>query len=333
MSETVLVLRCSKSDGSSFNNFKWPNSGPVECSDWDPVPDYGNGLHGLLWGQYNKEIDLFDQLLYLYEDPLWYVVEVLKTDLVPIRNSDTVKFPRGNVIYCGDLITAAKIIFARNPVLVVGLSQILGHNADTHTAFNGTTLSGDGSNICADSLAVTVVGKNSKVNLSIDSQAIVGSGSRITGRHSNKILASYSSNITVVDRNKIIVYDNSIVNCQGPGNTVIGADRLIVNGGPDTTVKSDDMLDATIGHESVVLCGKHSRVTCGKNCVVVFGPDSRVSGKEHSVLVCRYFDRKREIAVSTAIVGKDGIEPDVEYVVDSSGKFIKAGMRPKPRNV
>ena len=31
--KTALVLRTCKSDGTSYNGFKWPTAGPVECPD------------------------------------------------------------------------------------------------------------------------------------------------------------------------------------------------------------------------------------------------------------------------------------------------------------
>ena len=46
----VLVLRACNADGTSYNGFRWPTSGPVEAPDWKPTKKCGNGLHGLLWG-------------------------------------------------------------------------------------------------------------------------------------------------------------------------------------------------------------------------------------------------------------------------------------------
>ena len=44
----TLVLRMCKSDGSSSNGFFYGQVGDrVVCPDWDPIPECGNGLHGL----------------------------------------------------------------------------------------------------------------------------------------------------------------------------------------------------------------------------------------------------------------------------------------------
>ncbi|WP_445081510.1 DUF7666 domain-containing protein [Martelella alba] len=48
MNDTVLVLRTCNSDMTSRNDFVWPESGLVECPDWEPTEECGNGLHGLL---------------------------------------------------------------------------------------------------------------------------------------------------------------------------------------------------------------------------------------------------------------------------------------------
>jgi hypothetical protein len=53
MPETVLILRTCKPDMTSYKGFRWPESGPVDCPDWDPKPKCGNGLHGFLWGEGN----------------------------------------------------------------------------------------------------------------------------------------------------------------------------------------------------------------------------------------------------------------------------------------
>lgn len=46
--ETVLVLRTCAADLTSYGGFQWPESGPVESPDWNPIAECGNGLHGWL---------------------------------------------------------------------------------------------------------------------------------------------------------------------------------------------------------------------------------------------------------------------------------------------
>ena len=44
-------LRTCNADGTSYNGFVWPETGMVECPDWSPEPECGNGLHALLNGE------------------------------------------------------------------------------------------------------------------------------------------------------------------------------------------------------------------------------------------------------------------------------------------
>ena len=103
MANTVLVLRTCNKDLTSYGYFQWPKSGPVECPPpdpnnpkvhWDPTPKCGNGLHGFLWG----EGDGF--LASRSPFALWLVIEVLESDIVDLGGK--VKFPKGNVVFCGD---------------------------------------------------------------------------------------------------------------------------------------------------------------------------------------------------------------------------------------
>lgn len=52
--ETVLVLRTCNSDMTGYGGFKWPESGPVEAPDWNPVKSCGQGLHGWLWDEFEE---------------------------------------------------------------------------------------------------------------------------------------------------------------------------------------------------------------------------------------------------------------------------------------
>ncbi len=99
MPAKTLVIRTCRADMKSHSDFVWPRQGRVECSDWDPAPKCGNGLHGLPWG--NGDWSLLSSA----DDAIWQVVEVETKDIVSIDNAK-VKFPRGNVIYSGTRVDA-----------------------------------------------------------------------------------------------------------------------------------------------------------------------------------------------------------------------------------
>jgi len=142
-SKSVLVLKSVNADMTSKNGFKYPENGTVACTDWEPTPECGNGLHGLLWGEGNYS------LLNWTADAKWLVIKV--TEFVKIDN-DKVKFPSGVVVFCGDRLGACDYIRAHgNKGLKFSLTATAGNygtatagDAGTATAgYKGTATAGD----------------------------------------------------------------------------------------------------------------------------------------------------------------------------------------------
>ena len=103
MTKTYLLRTCTATGqccddpnaaGARHHPFIWPESGPVEASDWTPEPKCGGGLHGLIDGQ--GAVDLLSTA----PDARWLVVECDPADVVQIDPSKG-KAKRGTVIYCG----------------------------------------------------------------------------------------------------------------------------------------------------------------------------------------------------------------------------------------
>jgi len=127
---TVLVLRTTDADGKSYGGFQWPEKGAVACKDWNPKPECGNGLHGLLWGA--GAGDLLDWS----EDTRWLVVEVLASEVVKI-DDQKIKFPHGTVVFCGKRDDAVRMVAERAPAGTIGV-------AGTATAgYRGTATAGE----------------------------------------------------------------------------------------------------------------------------------------------------------------------------------------------
>ena len=137
MMETVkdkaLVLRTCNSDMTSRNGFVWPKEGLVECPDWTPSPECGNGLHGALWGQGNGS--LFDWSL----DAVWQVVQIEEW----IDLDGKVKFPRGIVVHTGNQETATKYIIENGASgAVIGASTTAGNEGTATVGDWGTATAG-----------------------------------------------------------------------------------------------------------------------------------------------------------------------------------------------
>jgi hypothetical protein len=121
---------------TSHGGFVWPESGPVECPDWEPVDECGNGLHGLLWGVGDAE------LLNWSPDAKWLVVSVEASTLVDLCGK--VKFPRGEVVHCGDVKSATEYIRANggDGKPIVGITSTSGDWGTSISGYKGTSTSG-----------------------------------------------------------------------------------------------------------------------------------------------------------------------------------------------
>ena len=140
---TTLVLRTCKADmTSNMGWFAWPTSGPVECSDWLPTPECGNGLHGFLWGEGNGSLADWSK------DAKWLVVEVEADQVVDLGGK--AKFPRGAVVFCGDRKAATDYIIAHGAAgrAVIG-ATVAACDYGTATAGDyGTATAGNCGTVC-----------------------------------------------------------------------------------------------------------------------------------------------------------------------------------------
>ena len=122
---------------SAYNGFKWKESGEVSAPDWQPEPRCGHGLHGLLWGC--GDGGLLGNAL----DAKWLVVEVEAASIVELDGK--VKFPKGEVIFCGDRKGATELISGRAPkanLPIVWLSITAGDRGTATAGDRGTATAG-----------------------------------------------------------------------------------------------------------------------------------------------------------------------------------------------
>jgi hypothetical protein len=93
-----FMLRTCAHDGVSHNGFVWPESGYVECPDWDPNPDrdFGGGLHGLPNGD-------GDWALLTHPKGRWMIVRYDVIDEVRSRSKTRIRRGLCETIAFGDL--------------------------------------------------------------------------------------------------------------------------------------------------------------------------------------------------------------------------------------
>jgi hypothetical protein len=134
--QPTYVLRTCAANMSTYGGFIWPESGLVEAPDWSPKAVCGCGLHGLLMGEGDQSHFSVD------EDAKWLVVAVAPDTLVDLIG--TVKFPRGEVVFCGDMHGAAEFIIAKgaDPVKVPGGIATAGNRGIATAGYRGTATAG-----------------------------------------------------------------------------------------------------------------------------------------------------------------------------------------------
>lgn len=103
----VLILKVVRPEGNSDfdKGFFYPSTGFVSDPNWDPSPQNGCGLHGLLWGE-GSSIGHFP-------GHRWLVIEADEENVVPYLNH--VKFKEGNIIFYGDKKDAYRLIKEKRP--------------------------------------------------------------------------------------------------------------------------------------------------------------------------------------------------------------------------
>jgi len=131
----TLILKQVKPDNTAYGGFKWPDSGKVACEKWEAKKECGNGLHG-----FNKGVG--DATLADYsEGNIWKVVEVTTKGLIDLNGK--VKFRTGEVIYSGDLKTAAQIVKTIFPdMAVIGGTATAGDRGTATAGYSGTATAG-----------------------------------------------------------------------------------------------------------------------------------------------------------------------------------------------
>ena len=141
--KTVYVLRTCNADLTSYNGFRWPASGRVTAPDWKPTNDCGNGLHGLLWGEGHGGHLSPDA------DARWLVIGVAEDSLIDLIGK--VKFPKGEVVFCGDREDAIADIIQRgaDPSKVCYNRVHAGHYGTATAGPGGTATAGDHSTATA----------------------------------------------------------------------------------------------------------------------------------------------------------------------------------------
>ena len=135
----MLFLRTTDADAKSYGGFQWPRDvgAAVEAPDWNPKPECGNGLHGLLDG--------LGESSHLSSDPdaLWWIVDA--DDAVDLDGKW--KFPRATVVAFGVRHEVTATLYALRPGPIHGLCLTGGDRATLTGGYRATLTGGDGATL------------------------------------------------------------------------------------------------------------------------------------------------------------------------------------------
>ena len=130
-----LVLRTCDANMQSRSGFEWSREGIVSAPDWDPRPECGNGLHGLLRGQGDAA------LLNWSDDAVWLVVAPIG-DIVDLGGK--VKFESAEVLFAGERMDAIGFLRQQGVSDALPGDAVAAGNRGTATAgYRGTATAGD----------------------------------------------------------------------------------------------------------------------------------------------------------------------------------------------
>jgi hypothetical protein len=212
---------------TSRNGLKWKKRGEVVAPDWSPVKECGQGLHGLLWGE-------GDGSLLNYEpDARWLVVAVNDNAIVDLGGK--VKFPKGEVIHCGDMKSATEYIARHGG----GGRAIVGYTATAGD--NGTATAGD--------YGTATAGYNGTATAGYNGTATAGDYGTATAGDYGTATAGYNGTATAGD--------NGTATAAGCYGTATAGDYGTATAGYNGTATAGDYGTAMAGYYGTATAGDY----------------------------------------------------------------------------
>jgi len=342
-SKHVLVLRTCDANGKSHSRFQWPEKGPVECNDWDPTPRCGGGLHGLAWGDGDWS------LLNSSHDAKWQVVKVPEKDIVAI-DGHKVKFPRGEVLYTGNMADAMAMVLADRWRIEQLVAAIQKENAEKEaknksggdlsvaasSGYSSKAASSGYSSTAAssgDSSTAASSGYSSKAASSGDSSTAASSGysskaassgdsskAASSGDYSTAASSGYSSKAASSGYSSKAASSGDFSKAASSGYS----SKAASSGDFSTAASSGDSSTAASSGDSSTAAAK------GKNTIAMAaGHGCAVSAGENGCFATAYWDEKaKRYRILVGYVGEDGIEPETDYRIEK-GKFVPVTAKAK----
>ena len=173
-SNTSLVLRVCRPDGTSRDGFQWPMKvgAEVVAPDWKNNTECGNGLHGWLYGQGD-----YGCVSYWEDDEAkWLVLEV-ESDGIDLLGGNC-KFPRAVVRFVGTRAAAADYIIVNEPrahsSTVIGACLKAGEGEVVQVGSLGTAMAGDYGKAIAGGFGKASVGQYGNASVGYKGESTAG---------------------------------------------------------------------------------------------------------------------------------------------------------------
>src|ERR1700741_2332936 len=236
----ALVLRTCSSDMTSHGGFRWPEKGPVECPDWDPKPECGHGLHGLLYGEGDAG------LLSMDPNAKWLVVRVELESCVDLHGK--AKFPRGHVLYAGTREKAVAGLVKRAPGHATCYAQVTaGEGGKAPAGHGGKAMAGHQGKTKDGNYGTTTAGHQGKATAGNYGTATAGNYGTATAGNYGTATAGYRGTATA-----------------GFGGTATAGFQGTATAGYGGTATAGDGGTATVGDEGKATAGRMGTATAGR---------------------------------------------------------------------
>ncbi len=306
----VLCLRTCDANRRGHGGFQWPESGPVEAPDWSAEPCCGKGLHGLLWGEGDAGH------LSAVEDAVWMVVEVDATAVVDLRGK--VKFPRGEVVYCGMRDEAVAYILAHGGAgRACAYARVTAGYMGTATAgYRGTATAGDEGTATAGDEGTATAGYRGTATAGDRGTATAGDRGTATAWDRGTATAGDEGTATAGDEGTATA---------GYRGTATAGERGTATAGNWGTATAGNGGTATAGDRGTATAGYGGTATAGYGGTATAGYRGTATAGYRGTVCVRWYDgtaSRHRLAVG--YVGEDGIEANVPYRVEGRGVLVCA---------
>ena len=214
----IKVLKAVPASGMTRNDFPWPESGQVECPDWIPHNECGNGLHAWIW-----EESLTPEGCTLEEGMTFRVVEIDDSKENMVRLEGKIKFHRGDVVGSYSSIQEA--------VTAQGLQS-----KPDRAGFCGTATAGDRGTATAGYYGTATAGYGGTATAGDSGTATAGYGGTATAGERGTATAGEGGTATAGYIGKVKGGKNAVLSLFGYKNevympfiTVVGEDGIEPN--------------------------------------------------------------------------------------------------------